>query len=221
MTERGVNHGEPAFDPTAFLTGAQKDHPALGCTGDVFSSMLAILSTTKEPSSAFIRTISVSAAALPCTVYNLLICTVLLDGAQKVFSFSLSFINNGGLSPNTALCHFGSAPTAASCSAANGLSWHICVYEMALAHELRESHCVKGARDQLNSEDLDKCYRYHCENGLQVLSMRVTTCYNRLGLDGKQTNPLENGNWGGAFANYITGLQDVTPHAQIRYPLVI
>ena len=100
MTERGVNHGEPAFDPTAFLTGAQKDHPALGCAGDA----LAILSTSKEPSSAFIRTISVSAAALPCTVYNLLICTVLLDGAQKVFSFSLSFINNGGLSPNTAPC---------------------------------------------------------------------------------------------------------------------
>ena len=69
---------------------------------------------------------------------------------------------------------------------------------MALVHELRESHCVKGARDQLNLEDLDKFY--HCENGLQVLSTRVTTCYNRLRLDGKQMNPLENGNWGEAFA---------------------
>jgi hypothetical protein len=52
----------------AFLTGAQKDHPALGCTGDAFGYILAILSTSKEPSSAFIRTISVSAAALPYSI---------------------------------------------------------------------------------------------------------------------------------------------------------
>ena len=107
MAERGVNHGEPAFDPTAFLTGAQKDHPALGCTGDVSSSMLAILSTTKEPSSAFIRTISVSAAALPFTVYNLLICTVDSTAgwcSKSVLLLVLVLSINGGLSPNTAPC---------------------------------------------------------------------------------------------------------------------
>ena len=128
----------------------------------------------------------------PFTVYNLLICTVDSTAgwcSKSVLLLVLVLSMNGGLSPNTAPCM--SLRFSPNCCLLlrqqNRLNWRICVDEMALYGTSTWTERIPlwstGARDQFNSEDLDQFN--HCENGLQVLSTRVTTCYNRLRLASK------------------------------------
>ena len=79
----------------------------------IVGCVLDTLPTHKEPSSTFTGTNSISDIALP---FNLLICTVLLDGVRvlkKCFPSSLSLMHRG-LSPNSLPRHFDSAQTAAA-----------------------------------------------------------------------------------------------------------